>query len=349
LNRSTLLKMGKLIANMTQKIRVAVIGAGSMGQNHARVLSSMDDVILAGVADINIEQAKKIATRFKTRFFSDYKKMFDALDIDAVIIAVPTSFHKECGLYAIEHGKHVLIEKPIAFDEIEAQEIIERAKEKKVTLAVGHIERFNPAIVELKKRLDDGELGEIYKIDVQRIGPYPIRINDVGVVIDLSVHDIDIINYLMESEVEYCYAETQKRLNPYHEDILIAILRYKNSVLAILNVNFLSPVKIREISVFGKKGSFRVDYLNQDLYFYENRSFIDDAWQSVSEGDIKKITLFKKESLQAELESFVSCIRENKSPAVSGEDGLQALKIAHLLIDSSKNGTVFLYKNKRNT
>lgn len=325
---------------MTKKIRVAVIGAGSMGQNHARVLSHMDDIILAGVADINVQQAKKIAAKYKTCFFSNYKEMFDALDIEAVIIAVPTSFHKECALYAIEHGKHVLIEKPIALYEKEAQELIELATEKKVILTVGHIERFNPAIVELKKRLDNGELGEIYKIDVQRIGPYPIRINDVGVVIDLAVHDIDIINYLMESEVEYCYAETQKRLNPKYEDVLTAILSYKNSVLAVLNINYLSPVKIREISIFGKKGSFRVDYLNQELYFYENRSFVFDTWDSVSEGDIKKIMLFKKESLQTELESFISCIREKKAPMVTGEDGLLAIRIAYRLLESAQKRTI---------
>ena len=205
---------------------------------------------------------------------------------------------------------------------------------------IGHVERFNPAVIELKKRLS--ELGQIYKIDVERIGPFPNRIADVGVIIDLSVHDLDIIGYLLDSEPISISAKTQQLLHQKAEDSVVAMLKYPDEILATLNINYLSPTKIRQLSVFGKRGMFRVDYLHQDLYFCENPSYDEEAEKKgslwgVSEGHMKKIDVDKKEPLLVEIEAFVSCVQDDEKPAVSGSDGLKALKLANMLKRSSED------------
>lgn len=316
-------------------LKVAVIGVGSMGENHARVYAHYEKTQLIAVADSNKEQAEKVAKKLKVKAYSDYKEMLEKEDLDAVSIAVPTSLHKDVAVYAFKKRINVLLEKPIALTEEEAKEIIECAKKNNAKLMIGHIERFNPAVIELKKKLERGDLGEIYKIDVQRIGPFPQRISDVGVIIDLSVHDLDIIDYLINSTPSRIYAETQQKLHPRFEDSVTALLSYQNGVLAVLNTNYLSPTKTRVLKIFGEKGMFQVDYLNQELYFYENKSFVENHWSNVTEGDLKKIIIEKKEPLQIEIEEFIRHISENTPPSADGEQGLNVLTIARLLIKSA--------------
>lgn len=324
-------------------INVAVIGVGSMGQNHARVYFHDDYVNLVAVADSNKEAVEKVARKYNTKAYTDYNEMLEQEVIDAVSIAVPTSLHKTVALAVLAKKKHVLLEKPIASTEAEAREIIQAANDNNVKLMIGHIERFNTAVLELKERLQRGDLGEIYKVDVQRIGPFPGRITDVGVIIDLSVHDLDIISYLMKSDPIHMYAETQRKLHPHHEDAVTALVRYKNGVLANLNINYLSPTKIRQLQVFGKKGMFTVNYLDQELYFYENKSFYSDNWESVTEGDMKKINIRKKEPLQVEIEAFLDCIVHNQESPVNGEQGLRILQIANKMLESAGNRKVVEY------
>jgi len=321
-------------------INIAVIGVGSMGQNHARVLFNSDHSKLVAIADTNTEQAHRIARKYNTKAYTSYKEMLEKEQIDAISIATPTKFHKDCALHAISLKKHVLIEKPIAANEQDAQEIINAAQKNKVLVMIGHIERFNAAIIELKKRLNAGELGDIYKIEVDRIGPFPERITDVGVITDLSVHDIDIINYLTGAKLKRIYAETQQRLHPAYEDSVTALLTYDNGMLGVLNINYLSPTKVRQISIFGKRGMFKVNYLTQELFFYENKSFGATDWNSVSEGDIKIINVPKKEPLQAELEHFLNAIEKKQQVLVTGEDGLYALQIAQLIQRSAQEKKV---------
>jgi len=310
---------------------------GSMGMNHARVYADLDRVQLVAVADSNAEAVQKVARKCNAKAYTDFTQLLDDEAIDAVSIAVPTSMHKQVAMAALQKGKHVLLEKPIALTEEEAQEIIDCSKKNKVKLMIGHIERFNPAIRELKQRLHRGDLGQIYKIDVQRIGPFPVRITDVGVITDLSVHDLDIISYLFGHDPIRIYAETQQRLHPHHEDSVTALISYRNDALAVLNINYLSPTKTRQLKVFGKRGMFEVNYLTQDLYFYENKAFGSEDWKSVSQGDMTLINLPKKEPLQVEIEEFVQCILKDTEPPVSGEQGLQILKLAQLLFHSAKD------------
>ncbi len=321
-------------------IKVAVIGVGSIGQHHARVYFHTEAIQLVAVADAQEEQAQKVAKQYNTKAYQNYQELLDKEDFDAVSIAVPTSLHREVAGAMLRRGKHVLLEKPIAAAEQEAQELIELADKNNVKLMVGHIERFNPAILELKRRLQKGELGEIYHVDVQRIGPFPARITDVGVIIDLSVHDLDIITHLLEDFPSRIYAETQQKLHPHHEDSVTALLRYRNGALVILNENYVSPTKTRQLKIFGKKGMFLVNYLDQELYFYENKSFSADNWESVTEGDMKKIIIPKKEPLQLEIEAFVSSFSQNLPPPIDGTAGLNALKIAHAVLRSAREKTV---------
>jgi len=251
-------------------LKAAVIGVGSMGKNHARIYSEQTNVELVAVSDSDKEQVEKIAKKHGCKAYTDYKELLEKEDLDIVSIVVPTEAHKEVSFDVIEKGINVLVEKPIAKTLEEGKAIIEKAKEKDVKLMVGHIERFNPAVIELKKRLKNNELGKVFKIDVNRVGPFPNRIRDVGVVIDLAVHDLDMIRYVTGSEVKRLFAETDKKIHTSNEDLLKALIRLENDTLCTLSIDWLTPTKIRKMYVTGEKGMFVVDYLMQKLFFYEN-------------------------------------------------------------------------------
>jgi UDP-N-acetylglucosamine 3-dehydrogenase len=325
---------------MKTTTRVALIGVGAMGRNHARVYADMPNVDLVGVADANLEAAQAVAKRHGTEAFADVAHMLDTLKPDAVTIAVPTIYHRDVAKQAISRGIHVLIEKPIALSVDEASEIIDDADSAGVVLTVGHIERFNPAVIALKKHLADGDLGRVFQIDIRRQGPFPARIRDVGVVIDLAVHDLDIIRYISESEVVRVSAETDHQLHPDHEDTLSGLLRLSNGTIGTLAINWLTPTKIRELSVTGDRGMFRVDYLTQDLYFYENATTTGPEWETlrmlrgISEGRMVRHVVNKAEPLRAELEAFVAAVRGEAPVAISGLDGMRALELAYAVIKS---------------
>jgi predicted dehydrogenase len=328
------------------KLKAAVIGVGSMGRNHARIYAELSGVELVAVADAEFENAKKVAEQLRCKAYKDYIEMLNVEKIDIVSIAVPTKYHRDVALECIKRKIPLLVEKPIADTEEHAKEIIAKAKDTGVKLTVGHIERFNPAVIELKRRLDAGELGRVFEIKTVRVGPFPNRIRDVGVVIDLAVHDIDIMRYLSGSEVKRLYAETEQKIHTTHEDLLSGLMKFQNDSTGVLSVNWLTPEKIREISILGEKGMFVVKYLTQELCFFENvearngKYSYSDMLMGVAEGNVVNIRIPKKEPLMAELESWVACVRENKEPIVSGTDGLKALTLAHKMIESSAKGQV---------
>jgi predicted dehydrogenase len=321
-------------------LNVAVIGCGMMGKSHVRLYSELGSVNLVAVTDADKEVAGSIAKKYNIRGYTDHKEMLSKEKIDLVSIAVPTSLHKSMALDCIAKGIHILIEKPITSNCAEGFEVIKAAKSKGVRLMVGHIERFNPAIIELKKRIENGELGRVYKVDVNRVGPFPQRIRDVGVVIDLAVHDIDIMRFILNSDVERLYAETEQKLHTKCEDLLSALMKFRNQTVCNLNINWVTPTKIRKLFVTGEKGMFVVDYLLQDIYFYQNKdlkvvSEYDYLVRGVSEGHMIKFSIDKKEPLKAELEHFIDCVVNKKEPLISGEDGLKALDIAQKMIVSA--------------
>ncbi len=320
-------------------LRAAVIGVGSMGRNHARVYASMPDVELVAVCDTNYAAASSLANIYRCRVYTDYHDMLAREDLDLVSVVVPTKYHYTVAHAVIEHGVHVLIEKPIAATVEQGWLLIEAAHRRGVILTVGHIERFNPAIIALKQQLDNHELGNIFQIVSRRIGPFPARIMDVGVVIDLATHEIDILNYLIGSPIVRMHVELHRHLHQTHEDMLSALLRFENGMIGVLDINWLTPTKIRELSVIGERGMFVANYLTQDLTFYENDSCQGQAWPElaligVSEGRSIRLKVTRREPLYEELRSFCEAVRYGAAPPVSGEAGVAALDIANQIVEA---------------
>jgi predicted dehydrogenase len=305
----------------------------------------LEGVDLVAVADLDGGVAERTAYVYSARGYTDYREMLRHEELDVVSIAVPTQIHRETALAALQRGCHILVEKPIASTIEEGQEMVAFAASRGLKLAVGHIERFNPAIVELKRRLKRGEAGQIFQIHARRLGPFPTRVRDVGVVIDLATHDLDIMRYLLDSEVKRIYAETEQEIHTEHEDLLSGLLRFENGVIGLLSVNWLTPTKIRELTVTGEKGMFLVNYLTQDLYFYEN-DYVDSQWGSlgllrgVGEGNMVRLRIEKREPLRVEIESFIKAVLDDEEPAVRGEDGLTALALAQRLAESGQQSRI---------
>ena len=325
---------------------VAVIGVGMMGRNHTRVYAQMEHSSLVAAADADARALEAIAHTYKVHVYADYKQMLDEEKPDLVSIAVPTRLHREVAIAAMKRGVHVFLEKPITASVEEGQEIVDCARREGVKLAVGHIERFNPAVIELKKQLDAGHLGRIFQIHARRVGPFPPRVEDVGVVIDLATHELNLLEYLTASQVESVYAEIEREIHAQHEDLLTGILKFKDGTVGILDINWLTPTKIRELSLIGERGMFSVNYLTQDLYFYEN-DYLNGNWEGlaimgVSEGRRIRHNIKRKEPLVAELESFIEAIERNAEPLISGEEGLRAVVLAQRLLESGRKHEVVL-------
>jgi predicted dehydrogenase len=283
-----------------------------------------------------------VARRCGTCAYTDYVQLLDEQKPDAVTIAVPTVDHCDVALQVIRRQIHLLIEKPIAFTVDEGRRIITAAEQADVQLMVGHIERFNPAVIALKAHLANGELGRVFQIDAHRQGPFPARIKDVGVVIDLAVHDLDVMRYVTGTEVGRVYAETEHRIHSTCEDLLTALVRLEDGTVGTLTINWLTPTKIRELYVTGECGMFRVDYLTQDLYFFENATADGSDWDTlrvlrgVSEGRMIRYAVAKKEPLWAEQEAFLASARDEAPVVATGIDGLRALELAQAVVTSGR-------------
>jgi UDP-N-acetylglucosamine 3-dehydrogenase len=327
-------------------IRTAVIGVGSMGKNHARVYTELPDVQLVGVADADGELAGAVGKRLGVKSYQNYLEMLSTEQPEAVSIAVPTALHMEVAMAAMQAGADILIEKPIAATVDEAKFLIEQASVLGRKLMVGHIARFNPAIQVLKQKLEAGALGRIFQIICRRVGPFPARIRDVGVVVDLAPHDLDIMRYLTGLEPLRVYAETEQRIHTQHEDLMSGLLRFPDGVTGTLEINWLTPTKVREVLVLGERGLFRVDDLTQDLYFYENEQANGTLWpalqtlKGVSEGSMIRFALQRYEPLKAELQGFLKAVQQDLPVPVSGADGLAALRLALALVESGHSHQV---------
>jgi predicted dehydrogenase len=317
-----------------------------MGRNHARVLHDLAGVELVGVADSNLDAACQVAGAHATRGYVSLEELLAKEKPEAVTIAVPTENHHAAVMEALASGCHVLVEKPIAATLAQADELVAAARSASRVLAVGHIERYNPAVLELKRRLDDGQLGRVYQFDAQRLGPFPQRIRDVGVVIDLATHDLDLMRFLTGSEIVRVYAETRRKVHTTREDMVSGLLRIADGSVGLLQINWLTPTKIRQMTVTGERGMFRADYLTQDLFFHENAEAADHNWEQitmlrgVSEGSMVKYVVQKREPLQSELAAFIKAVAGEPAGIVSGEDGSEALRLALAMIESGDEGRV---------
>lgn len=326
--------------------RVGVIGVGSMGRNHARVFAALPEVSLVALADINEETVQQIARTYRATPYTDYRQMLEREKLDVVSIGVPTREHKMVALDVIAHGAHVFVEKPLAISVAECREMIDAAQRAGVRLGVGHIERFNPAILELKRRLDAGQLGRVFQIRSRRVGPFPSRVMDVGVVFDLATHELNIMEYLIGSPIQTLYAETEQEIHATHEDLLSGLLKFANGAVGVLDINWLTPTKIRELSILGERGMFHVNYLTQELYFYENN--YANGWEGmvalmgVSEGRITKYEVRKREPLVEELEQFIQAITNGEEHLIGGHEGMRAVYLAEKLVESGLTHQILL-------
>lgn len=325
-------------------LRAAVIGVGAMGQHHARVYAQLPTTQLVGVADASEATGQRIAGLHHTVAYADHRALLEETQPDLVTVAVPTEYHYSAAMDALEVGCHILIEKPIAVTEEQAQELIDRAAELDRKLMVGHIVRFDPAVQALREHLEAGDLGRIFQVRCRRLGPFPARVRDVGVVIDLATHDLDMIRFLTGREAVRVYAETEQKIHSVYEDILVGTVRLTDGTIGILDINWLTPNKIRELTVTGERGMFLVDHLTQDLYFYENAETQGEGWspirllRGVSEGRMIRYPIQKYEPLKAELEAFARAVADDTSVPVTGADGLAALRLAKALVRSGQEG-----------
>jgi UDP-N-acetylglucosamine 3-dehydrogenase len=323
---------------------LAVIGAGAMGRNHVRVARELAQSELVGICDADPNTSATVGRLYNVRAFASHRELLDQARPDGVIVAVPTSLHHEVVRDALNAGCHVLVEKPIAATIEEAEDLAALARRAGRVLMVGHVERYNPAVTELHRRLRGGELGRVIQLHARRLGPFPTRVRDVGVVIDLATHDLDIMRYLTGTEPIRVYAETRRKLHTSREDVLNGLLRFEDDTVGVLEINWLTPTKIRELFVTGERGMFRVDYLTQDLYFFENAETRAPDWSAlsvirgVSEGVMTRFAVEKVEPLRAEQHAFVRAMDGDAADAVTAEDGVAALRLALALIESGERG-----------
>jgi UDP-N-acetylglucosamine 3-dehydrogenase len=333
----------------TPPMRAAVVGLGMMGRNHVRVWDeSVTGVELVAVADPDGEAVRRATTGRRARGYRDPDRMFAEEELDLVSIVAPTSLHLPVTLAALRAGANVLVEKPIAATRDAATAMIDAAAEAGRMLTVGHIERFNPAIRELRRRLADGELGRIFQISATRLGPFPNRIRDVGVVVDLAPHDLDVMRYLVGAEPVRIYAETERRIHTEHEDLFNGIMKFSNGVIGVLNINWLTPTKRRVLTVTGERGMYVADYIAQDLVFYANPE-ADGAWvnagagtsvTSVAEGEMTRRSIRRQEPLAVELREFARAVRDGGAPPVDPHDAMVALLLARKMVESALSGQV---------
>ena len=332
---------------MSERIlRAGVIGLGAMGANHARVLAELPGVELAAVADSDPRRLDAVTRGRTLRGYAGHRRLLDEEPLDLAVIAVPTRAHGEVAADVIARGVAVLVEKPLAATLDEGTRLRDLAAAAGVAMTVGHVERFNPAVIELKRRLMLGELGRVFQVHARRVGPFPERVRDVGVVMDLAPHDIDVMRFLLESEITRVHAETEQRINTEHEDMLAGTLRFANGAIGVLDVNWLTPTKIRELSVLGERGMFVVDYLARELTFYENDAaprgqpgdWAAHHLKGVSEGAAHRLSVDKREPLRVELEAFARAVRDGTPPAVTPDDALAAIAASEALVRSARTG-----------
>jgi predicted dehydrogenase len=303
-------------------LRVGVVGVGVMGSNHARVLAQLPGVELAGIADPEAAHRDFVSRLLSCPAFTDIDALIDH-GVDALTIAAPTHIHHDLALTCAARGIHILVEKPIASSVEEGRSIIAAARRAGVALMVGHVERFNPAVEAIKEAIQDED---ILSIAITRVGPYPPRMSNVGVVIDLAVHDIDLIRWFTDSEI----VEVQPQLSSAiaeREDIALLQFRTASGVLAHINTNWLTPFKARTVHIATRKKYLIADLLTRQVT--ECFGFQPDGSYSM-----RHLSVGHAEPLRAELIAFINAVGSGQAPAVSGEEGVASLEIATRCLES---------------
>lgn len=317
-------------------VRVGLVGLGAMGRNHLRVLGARDDARLVAVADPVADLVAHEAAATGAQGYAEPLAMLAEAELDAVVIASPTTTHLPLALAAIERGVAVLVEKPLAATTAEADTLVDAAAAVGVPVQVGHVERFNPAVLELGRLLDTGWLSTVYAITSRRAGPFPARIRDVGVTIDLATHDVDILSFVAGERPVRVSAETAQRVHDDHEDLLFGLLSFPSGAVGMLDVDWLTPAKRRTLTVVGEEGMFELDYLSQRLTFTRSTDTTNPrligGYAPTFEGESIDLPLAVAEPLAAELDAFLGVVRDGGRPVVDASDGRWAVVLAEALL-----------------
>jgi UDP-N-acetylglucosamine 3-dehydrogenase len=306
------------------ELNVAVIGCGSWGQNHARVYSDLDNARLLAVCDKDTATASRLGARYRVDWYTDAMNVLKSDDIDAVSICTPTTTHACIAIAAIESGKHVLVEKPMTSTTEEAMRLIKAAENEGSCLSVGFVERFNPAVMEAKRMIERGVIGDIILARSTRVSRRPLRVGDIGVVKDLAIHEVDIINHIFGLEAASVYA-TAGNISHEFEDYANIIVRFGDDRNAFIEANWLTPRKVRSLILTGTEGMMTIQYQAQEV---------------TVENDLRLYMphIERQEPLHLELRQFVDSIRNGEPPQPSGWDGLRALEICEAALRSAKTG-----------
>jgi UDP-N-acetylglucosamine 3-dehydrogenase len=322
----------------TPRIAVAVVGAGNMGRHHARNYHEFADADLLAIVDPERARADQLASTYGVASYGDVSAMLESTpELSAVSVAVPTSLHLEITGTLLEAGKHVLVEKPIASTPEEADELVRLADERSLVLAVGHVERFNPAVREMKRLIDGGRIGTVLSLIARRVGLMPPQVRDANVIVDLAVHDIDIFRYLLDGAALHdLYCNAGRAIATDRFDFADIFLRY-GSVACLLQVNWLTPVKIRSLAVTGTAGYAELEYVTQRLHYYpaapsaDAESFAD--LERLSEQHPELIEFPHEEPLTRELREFLKAVRGERAEIVRGEEGRESMEVATRLVE----------------
>jgi predicted dehydrogenase len=321
---------------VSKPLRAGLVGLGSMGRHHARVLSGLDGVELVGVVD---PMGDKFGAAQGAPILNTVEELI-ALGVDYTVVACPTHLHEEVGLALAEAGVCALIEKPVA-DTVEgARRLVDAFESRGLVAGVGHIERCNPALRSLRARLEAGELGDVYQVVTRRQGPFPHRIADVGVVKDLATHDIDLTGWVTGRQYVSIAAHTVSKSGREHEDMVSAVGRLDDGTMVNHLVNWLSPLKERFTSVTGERGCFIADTLTADLTFHSNAAVTTEwealrAFRGVSEGDMIRYAIPKREPLLVEHELFRDAVLGKAADICTLRQGMRTVEVAAAVLQSA--------------
>ncbi|NBU97742.1 MAG: gfo/Idh/MocA family oxidoreductase [Spirochaetia bacterium] len=314
---------------MGEKINLGIIGVGHMGQYHVNVARQLSEARLIGIYDADPERGKVIAEKYETRFFPGINDLLE--EVDAVVIAAPTFLHHQISKEALQAGKHVLVEKPIAESVEQAKELVSLSQKNNLVLQVGHVERFNGAILELGKIVESPML-----VESRRLAPFNSRIRDVGVVLDMMIHDIDIVLNLVKSDVIGLSAMGAKIVSN-HEDFASVILKFKNGCIASINASRNTQSKIRTLNITDKNAYIKLDFTDQEIELHRqatsNTQMSSNEIRYRQESIVEKIFVHKDNPLKQEHEHFINCILGKAQPHVDGETDIKTLEIAHTILD----------------
>lgn len=301
------------------KVRVGIIGVGYLGTQHARILSYLEEAELKGVADIDFKKAMVIGNRHRVKYYEDFEDMLDEIDVG--IVAAPTSEHFSIATKLLSEGKSVLLEKPITETVQQAEELVVTANKNGLILQIGHLERFNPAVEAIENIISEPKF-----IEVQRLGAFSARSLDIDVVLDLMIHDLDIILALIKDEVKVIRSSGIHVLSN-KIDIANARLEFASGCVATLTASRVHQGKVRKLRIFEATSYYSIDYIDQEVKVFPLNG---------RQTDIKTLKIKKEEPLKKELKNFFRCIRDGKTRKVSGEEGLRALKLAYRVLNEAE-------------